>query len=291
MANETTTTTMAGSFFAIWADTNLIQALTPHNVSRPLFRNASKVPSLVYQWALVTDEGPATAASTVVTLDEGTPNLANTAFNSTTAGATAAVAGMMTTLSDEEAAIAPSSPMQTTITLGKALGERAETDMCALYAGFTNVTGTSGVDLTMAQLLEASTSLANRDVTGQIAAVLHPRQVGDLQQDATTSGATYFANASALIGGIDAATLSGYAGNPHGIPVYQTSVVPTANGGADRAGGLFEVGVALGFYEVWAPRIRTERDESGPGEEYVGTACYGVVEIDDLRGQEITTDA
>lgn len=291
MANETDTGTMLGSFFAIWADTNIVQALIPHNVSRPFFRNASKQPSLVYQWHVQDDEGPATAAGSITTLDEAGSGLSNTAISSTTVAATAAVAGMMTTLSDEEAAIAPQSPGQVIKVLGDALGERVETDMTALYAGFTNSTGVSGSDATIAQLLEAKIALTNRDVSGNIVAVVHPQQAGDLEVDLATTGASLYGGSNAGAGGLDATGLSGYVASPHGIPVYRTSTVPTANSGADRAGGVFEVNNALGIYEVWGARIRTERDESGPGEEYVGTVCFGVAEIHDDRGQEFTTDA
>lgn len=291
MANETTTSTLLGSFFAIWADTDLVQALRPHNVSRPFFRNAGKQASLVYQWGIQDDEGAATAAGSVSTLDEGSTGFSNTAISSTTQAATAAVAGMMTTLSDELAAIAPQSVSQVNRVLGESLAERYETDMTALLPGFSNLTGTSGQDATIAQLLEAKIALTNRDVSGEIVAIVHPQQAGDLEVDLATQGASLYGNSSAMIGGLDATGMSGYVASPHGIPVFRTSTVPTANGGADRSGGVFEVGNALGIYEVWGPRVRTERDESGVGEEYVATGCYGVVEIHDSRGQEFTTDA
>lgn len=293
MANETDTGTLLGSFFAIWADTDMVQALTPHNVTRPFFRNAGKVPSLVYQWGIVADEGAATAAGSITTLDEGGSGLSNfgNGVTGTTQAATAAVAGMMTTLSDELAAIAPFSPTQVNITLGKGMGERYETDMTALFAGLTNATGTSGVDFTIAQLLEAKIALTNRDVTGEIVAVVHTQQAGDLETDLATTGASLYGGQNQGGGGLDETGMAGYVAAPHGVPVYRTSVCATANGGADRSGALFEVNNTFGIYEVWGPRIRTERDESGPGEEYVATGCYGVVEIHDDRGQEIITDA
>lgn len=291
MASETDTGTLLGSFFAIWADTDLVKALVPHNVTRPFFRNAGRQPSLVHQWGIADDEGAATAAGSITTLDEAGTGLTNTAVSSTTAAATAAVAGMMTTMSDELAAVAPQSVSHVNETLGNALGERYETDMTGLFDDFTNSTGVSGQDATIAQLLEAKIALTNRDVSGEIVAVVHPQQAGDLEVDLATQGASLYGGQNAGAGGLDATGMSGYVAAPHGIPVFRTSTVATANGGADRCGGVFEVNNALGIYEVWSPRIRTERDESGPGEEYVGTGCYGVALIHDARGQEFTTDA
>lgn len=291
MANETDTGTLLGSFFAIYADTNLIPELRPHNVSRPFFRYAANEPTLVHQWAVQDDEGAATAAGSVTTLDEGGSGFSNTAVSSTTVAATAAVAGFMTTISDELVAVAPQSFQHTSAVLGRSVAERQETDMSALYGAFSNTTGTTTVNATLADFLNASIALKNRDVTGSIVSVLHPQQVGDLQQDLAQSGAAYWGNSQAMINGLDAASFAGYVGAPHGIPLYQTSTVATANAGEDRGGAMFEAGVALGLYEVWGPRVRTERDESGPGEEIVCTACYGVIEIHDSRGQSIITDA
>lgn len=291
MANETDTATLLGSFFAVWADTSLVQALVPHNVTRPFFNNASKQPSLVYQWGIADDEGAATAAGSVTTLDEGGSGFSNTAVSSTTQAATAAVCGMMTTLSDELAAVAPMSVSHIITTLGNALGERYETDMTALFTSVTGSSGTSGVDATIADLLDAKIALTNRDVSGDIVAVVHPQQSGDLEVDLATQGASLYGKSDAAIGGLDATGMAGYVAAPHGIPVFRTSVVTTANGGADRNGCVFEVQDAFGIYEVWAPRVRTERDESGPGEEYVGTGAFGVVEIHDSRAQMLVTDA
>lgn len=285
MANETTTTAANDVFFSAWVDDMIIDEIRPHNVSRQFFRYRARQASNSYDFPLQADPGAA-AAST-----EGT-GLSNTQLTTDKATATVGTVGQMATVTDELAAISLIDAYQHFgAVLGRSVAEKYETDMTALMDDFANTTGVSGQDYTLAQMQEAAAQLVQRDATGQLVQVIHGVQWGDLQQDLLTSGGAYWGNDQARIGGLDATTLDGYQGAPLGIPTYITSLIPTANAGADRAGAIFVADLALGLYEIWGPRTETDRDISMPGTEVVVTARYGVVEVRDVFGESVITDA
>jgi hypothetical protein len=74
-----------------------------------------------------------------------------------------------------------------------------------------------------------------------------------------------------------------------GLPIWQTSLVITTAGLA--GGAVFNSEDALGAYELWGNRLETQRDASARTLEFVGTQCYGLVEIDDTRGQTVKSAA
>lgn len=263
----------------------ILDELRPYNVSQPFFRFKGRGPSNSHDFPTQDDEGVAASKT------EGT-DLSNTAISTGKATATAGTVGMMATVTDELTAISLLDFREHTArVLGRSVAEKRETDYTALMDDFSNTTGSSGVDAVATDILDAVTSLRGRDVTGQLVAVLHTVQVGDIQRDVATTGASLFANPNTQVNGMVASGLNGFAGTLFDIPIFQTQLIPTANAGADRAGGIFTANEALGLYEIWGPRTELERDASNVATEVVTTARYGVVEIDDARGQSLITDA
>jgi hypothetical protein len=82
---------------------------------------------------------------------------------------------------------------------------------------------------------------------------------------------------------------SGFFGTYMGVPIYQTSLVVTTS--SLVGGAVFQAGVALGVYEIWGPRVETQRDASFRSTEFVGTQCYGFKELADTRGQTLKSAA
>ena len=112
-----------------------------------------------------------------------------------------------------------------------------------LVDNFATTAGASGVNATVANFLDAITGLELNNVTGRspIMAILHPRQWADIRNDIALSvGGTVQVTPGMqdLVG----AKQTNYMGNLLGVDVFTTTRVPTANGGADRAGGLFVKG-------------------------------------------------
>lgn len=283
MANETTSTTAASTIYAKIISSNILMELRPYQVHRPHFRMGEPGPSAVYSFTKQTKLAPSNVASVSEAADQTT----FTAMATGNADATAAKKGIIARVTDEliVTSVLDALPHFSGV-LARTMGEQYETDLAATPA-FTNVTGSSGALTNMSLLLKARAALAGRDVTGPLACILHTKQVGDCQLDIAQSGATYLAGNEHGATSVLEAGLNGYAFNAFGIQVQQTSVVPTADSGASRAGYLFVSGVALGLYELWGIRTELQRKASASSTDVVLTMNYGTVQIDNSRGQTV----
>jgi hypothetical protein len=174
--------------------------------------------------------------------------------------------------------------------LGRALGDKVDVDICALFAGFSIAVGATTVNISLSNLLDAIYNLEVNDAAGlgSIVAVLHPRQTADLRTELEADAASIYTNTSP---NSLSKAMAGYFGSWFGIDIFQTTNVPTANAGADRAGGIFIRDYALGLVQKWAARVEAMRWPPIRGWVLVSTAMYGVFEIEDLAGVEGTTDA
>ncbi len=177
------------------------------------------------------------------------------------------------------------------------------TDLVANLAGtFTDVVGVSGTNLDVSTLLAAKTRLRTRNVTGPYLCVLHPQQTGDLVEElATTSGGAvqWMPATPELINQMG----SGYIGRFAGIDLFETSRVPTVNGGADRAAGMWgRTGVAWGAgtpiitdptRQIQLPYGMFEYDRLARSgrDEWVTHAYLGASKGNDDAGVSIITDA
>lgn len=172
--------------------------------------------------------------------------------------------------------------------------------------GFTTTAGSTGVDMTVANFL---TALGYLEVNSQGAiaagaamAILHPQQLADLRQSfASSSGGSVQwsqeANAQLAIRG------NGYRGQIFGVDVFSSSKVPTANAGADRAGGMFVKGgvlwadgsvpVSYGEQVSIGGKLLFERDRTAKAgtTAFVTHGYLGVTKGLDLLGVSIITDA
>lgn len=273
MASETTQTNYNDTQFAAWVTSEILDENRPYNVMKPTMRYAGRQASNAYSFPIQAD------SSVGAGYTEGT-GLSNTELTTDVATATAGTFGQMATVTDEldETSLIDVASQAAGV-LGRATLEKFETDATALIDDFQNTTGTDGVPTTMATLLEAVNQLEQRDQMGTPVGVLDPIQVGDVRQDAATSGAAILA--TGIANSTYDATLAGFAFAFGGVNWYQTSLV-TATGGA-----VYLSGVALGLYEPRPLRIETERDASLPGTEVVATIRYGVIEIRDVAGETI----
>ena len=114
-----------------------------------------------------------------------------------------------------------------------------------LVDNFSAAVGATGVNATAANFLECITTLEIAGVVGPYLSILHPRQWGDIRSDvATASGGAiqWNAGSQALL---DRMKGLGYQGKYMDVDVFTTTRVPTANAGADRAGGMFGAGAIV----------------------------------------------
>lgn len=179
------------------------------------------------------------------------------------------------------------------------------TAICALGAGFSNSVGTSGVDMSVDDFYSAIFQLELSDVPNDmLMAVLHSRQLADFQASLRLEGGnvSFQAATTEMI----KAKGQGFAGSFAGVDIFKSSKVPTANAGADRAGMMFGQG-AIGFAAGSPSAINTlggdvlpggtevmvefDRDARSGLQTVVGSAFFGLAELQDLMGVGIVTDA
>lgn len=173
---------------------------------------------------------------------------------------------------------------------GKAVADKRDVDLAALLAGFSSVVGTSGVDLTEANLLSAITTLTNADAPQPYVFVLHTQQLGDARSALMGTTATPQSNTSpADLGSLG--PTNGMAFPYAGYPILSSTNVGTMNAGADRGGALFSRGEALARVDKRPMRLEPQRDASLRAWEYNITSVYGQGELVDGWGVTIQTDA
>lgn len=227
---------------------------------------------------------------TAAAVAEGT-ELQNTALTTSAVTITASEIGIQATVTDVlEVSDIPAAHGARLRQLGRAIADKIDVDICALFAGFTNAVGATTVNITLANILDAIYTLEAADAAslGALVGVLHPRQTGDLRVELEADAASIYNSKSD--GSITKAN-AGYFGSWFGVDLFQSTNVPTANVGADRAGGIFVRDYALGMATKWMARVETMRWPSIRGWVLVATAMYGVGEVEDSAGVEVTTDA
>lgn len=189
-----------------------------------------------------------------------------------------------------------------------ASGAMTLTDLIAnVTDGFATTAGSTGVDLSLTNFLTAigllEVNSGGAIAPGGVMAVLHGQQVADLRQSfaASTGGAVQWSQ--------DAQTLlpirgGGFRGNIYGVDIFASSKVPTANAGADRAGGMFVNGALLwgdGSIPVSSDanqliigeKVLFERDRTAKAATtaFVSHRYLGASKGLDLLGVSIITDA
>lgn len=225
---------------------------------------------------------------TAAAVAEGT-ELTNTALTSASVTITSSEIGIQATITDVlDLSDIPAAHGARLKQLGRAIGDKIDIDICALFSGFSTGVGTTTVDIALSDLLDAIYNLEVNDAAGLggLVAVFHPRQSADLRTEIEADQGSVYVGSN-----VPGKAMNGYFGSWFGIDIFQSTNVPTANAAADRAGGLFVRDYALGMVQKWAAKVETMRWAPIRGWVLVATAMYGVGEIEDSAGVNVTTDA
>jgi N4-gp56 family major capsid protein len=283
--NPTTTTTYDDVSYAAIITDEVLDALMAAVVTPPLLDQYDIMNS-----ASKSVKIPKADKFTAASVAEGV-ELANTALTSTSVTITAAEIGIQATVTDVlEVSDIPAAHGARLRQLGRALGDKLDIDICALLSGFSTSVGSTGVDLSLANVLDAIYNLEVNDAAGLggLVAVLHPRQTADIRTELEADQAVIYTSKSDS----DLSKASaGWFGNWFGIDFYQSTNVATANAGADRAGGLFVRDYALGMVQKWTAKVEVMRWAPIRGFVLVAHAMYGVGEVEDAAGVAVVTDA
>lgn len=243
------------------------------------------VPTLAKQYA----KHPVTTDAAAIT--DGTA-MSNTGINPTSITGTAAAVGRTSDVTDQSATGSLLDVAESAGNFARALTNKMEVDITALYASFSTVVGTSGAAITIGNWQTATHKLELADEDNNIVSVIHPVQGNDLRGAVVAASGGVFSNPQEFKGGLIAdVNMGAVKGSLLGVPISFSTTVPTANAGADRAGGMFSAGRALIFLWKWAPRVETLRAPKLPGTTVAVTACYAVFEVFDAAGVALITKA
>lgn len=286
MAGETTASSMDDVVYAAIITSEVLTELRPKNVMRDLLRWGEAGPSKTYQFPIL--DKPSLPAALAEGADLGLPGSGNTQITTTNAQVTAGQVAQKATVTRMLEKVAIINAIETVKgVLARGMLEKFETDATALLDGFSNAT-TATSTLTVAFFLSALSALEQRDVDGDLVAVLHPKQSGELRADIVANGGNFFTSGHAA-SIAEGPMQNGDVGSLFGVPIRQTSLVPSAGG--DRHGAIFTRAEALGGYELWGVTGEMDPDPSQLGTEIIVSSAYGVGEISDTRGQELASDA
>lgn len=279
MANEVDTG-IGTAFFS-----NVVQAglftLNETSIMRPLIRNydMSGTPGL-------TAQVPIYPTVAVTTPGDGT-DLSNAAFDLTTSKTiTASEKGVMVTLTDlmkETASEDVASAIGRQI--GSALAEKVDTDIAALFSGFSNTVGSGAAEITVDDIFKAAATLRANQAPGPYVAVLHPNQAFQLKKLLAGNGNTPMNNHELA----NEALRTGFVGRLAGIDIFESTVVTGDSSGAFVGAAMSQD--ALGYMVKRNMRIETQRQASQRADQIVGTMAYGTSEIFDAYGVGIICDA
>ena len=282
MANETTSSTLSELYTEIVAEALFVAS--ERSIMRPLVKNYA-----------ITGGGksvevPIYAAVSAAAVSEAA-DLSNTAINPSSVTITASENGIMTTLTDLGRNAAPRNVAADIGKLfGEAIARKIDTDLTALFGGFSNTVGGNTTVMSAALIFNAVAKLRATGVpSDNLACILHPNIAFDLKSGLSNT----FANPNAGVG--NEALRTGFAGQIAGVSIYETSNMADASNNnpgttGDYKGAVFHSD-ALGLAMMQDLKIETQRDASLRADEIVATAVYGVGELQDSYGCEVEADS
>ena len=226
---------------------------------------------------------PKYPAVTAAALDEGTAP-ADTDVSTSSVTVTCSEVGNSVLLTDLAAMGAGNPADELGTVLGNAIATKIDSDLIALFSGFSGALGAAGSEITVADLFKAAATLRANKVTGSMAAVVHPFQAYALKANLTNTMVN--PNGGELQ---NEAMRSGYVGTIAGIDVYESANV-SVDGNDDAVAAVFAP-EALAIALKSEFNLETQRNATRRGTELVATAVYGVAELDDSYGVKITADA
>lgn len=170
---------------------------------------------------------------------------------------------------------------------GEAIARKIDTDLTALFSGFTtNTVGNASTLLSAASIFQAVAKLRQAGVPStDIYGVFSPAVAYDLKANLTNT----FANPNAGVVQNEAMAM-GYVGMLAGVPIYETANLADTGTAGDYVGAVFHK-EALGLAVMRDINIEVQRNALLRGDDLIATAMYGVGELYDAYGVAVTADS
>lgn len=230
----------------------------------------------------------------------------NTAITSAAATITIARQALVRQISDL-AQLTANGPMNVTVEalaedMVAAFNKRVTAMLCGLSSGFSTSVGSTGVNMSVSTFYDAIFAL-QLVANDSFMAIMHPQQINDLISSlrSETGPGQYLAATQEQV----QAKGPGYRGSLFSVELFSSTLVPTANSGADYLGYMFSKG-AVGYATGSAAPVRGAADVVLPAgtpivvevsrspeaglSTITGSAFVGVAELDDARGVGILSD-
>lgn len=182
----------------------------------------------------------------------------------------------------------------------------ANDDVCALFASYSNSSGSTGVDLSIANVDDALYALADRGIVGDLVGIFDNQAARDwlnALQAAGTSMAVYAGSVDRQMATTFAPdqgrNSAGFIGTYKNVELYRQGMTDTANAAADVVSAIFCRGdveanrplASLGQGSRREFRVETQRDASKRTTEVVMTMRWGCGITKNGSGQKLVTDA
>ena len=277
MANETTSSTISELYTEIIAEALFVAQ------ERSIMRGLVKNYTIAGGGKSV--EVPIYSAVSAAAVNEAT-DLSNTAVNPSSVTITASEVGIMTTLTDLGRNSASRNVASDIGRLfGEAIAKKIDTDLTALFDGFSTSVGGAGTELTVAKIFEAAATLRQSGVPAPYYGVFNPKVIYNVKKSLTNT----FVNPN---GGDlqNEAMRTGFIGQIGGVQIFETSNVDGTTDTDNCKGGVFSQD-ALGLAMMQDLKLETQRDASLRADEIVATAVYGVSELHDSYGIEMLNES
>jgi N4-gp56 family major capsid protein len=277
MANESTSSTLSELYTEIVAEAQFVAS------EKSIMRNLVK--NYVISGGGKAVEVPVYAQVSAAAVSEAT-DLSNTQIDPTSVTITASEVGVMTTLTDLARNAAPRNVAADIGKLfGEALARKQDTDLTGLFNGFNSQLGDGTTAISPAVIFNAlSTLRANALPANECAVVVHPKIAYDLKSGLTNTFAGLDTETS------NEALRAGFVGTLAGMRIFETSNMSNSGQAGDYIGAAFHKD-ALAIAMMQDVKIETQRDASLRADEIVATSVYGVGEIHDSYGVQLSHDS
>ena len=170
---------------------------------------------------------------------------------------------------------------------GRAIAEKMDTDVFALFNSFTNSVGTEDSAITVDNIFEAVATLRANKVVGPLSAVVSPRQALQLKKELATAG-----GANLTASEIGSSVLRQfYIGSVAGCQVFESSLVKrdldTDTDTELNAVGAVFAPTAMGHAMRGGINMETQRQAAARATDIMMSAVTGQAILQDVHGVKI----
>jgi hypothetical protein len=172
--------------------------------------------------------------------------------------------------------------------------EMLEDDCVALFPSITLSVGATGVDLSLANMIEALGKRRTAKANGSPMFILDDQQTLDFTTALGATTGTLWSGGQNQSAMQAQAKTDGTMGDFLGAPIRYTNLTDTVNAGADVCGALLNVGgknPSIGIVVLWMPELDKELNVAKSTRLYAINACWGAGLINDGPSVKLVTDA